>query len=117
MERRDDLLPLVQVFLLLDQPSLLPGHLLLSIRHLSEVLLEVLELPLKLDPLLGELAGRRLSALLQLGAPVAKALALGLECLPLPQDRRIGFLESLMSARQHLREGSRRCFWRDARPE
>jgi hypothetical protein len=55
--------------------------------------------------------------LLQLGAPVAKALVLGLERLPLPQDRRLGFLESMMSAGQHLREGSRCCFWLDARPE
>ena len=51
MERQDDLLPLVQVLLLLDQPFHLPGHLLLSVRHLSEVLLEGLALSLKLDPL------------------------------------------------------------------
>jgi hypothetical protein len=51
------------------------------------------------------LAGRRLSALLQLGAPVAEALVLGLERLPLPPDSRLGFLEGLVSASQHLREG------------
>jgi hypothetical protein len=39
------------VFLLLDQASLLPGHLLLSVRHLPDVLLEVLTLLLKLGPL------------------------------------------------------------------
>jgi hypothetical protein len=36
---------------------------------------------------------------------------LSLERLPLPQDRRLGLLESLMSAGQHPREGSRRRFW------
>jgi hypothetical protein len=42
---------LAQVLLLLDQPFLLPGHLLLLVKHLSEVLLEALTLPLKLGPL------------------------------------------------------------------
>jgi hypothetical protein len=42
---------------------------------------------------------------------------LGLERLPLLQDRRLGLLESLMSAGQHLREGSRRRFWLGAGPE
>jgi hypothetical protein len=42
---------------------------------------------------------------------------LGLECLPLPQDHRLGFLERLMSTGQHPREGSRRCFWLSAGPE
>ena len=46
----------------------------------------VLAVPLKLGPLGGELAGRRLGALLQLGAPVAEALVLGLKR---PHSRRI----------------------------
>jgi hypothetical protein len=55
--------------------------------------------------------------LLQLGEPVAKALVLGLERLPLPPDSRLGFLEGLMSAGQHLGEGSQHCFRFGARPE
>jgi hypothetical protein len=55
--------------------------------------------------------------LLQLGSPVAKALVLGLERLPLPPDSHLGFLEGLMSAGQHLREVSQRCFRFDARSE
>jgi hypothetical protein len=51
--------------------------------HLLEVLLVLLTVPLKLGPLGDELAGHRPGALLQLGAPVAEALALGLKCLPL----------------------------------
>jgi hypothetical protein len=39
------------VFFLLDQASLLLGHLLLSVRHLPDLLLEVLTLLLKLGPL------------------------------------------------------------------
>jgi hypothetical protein len=62
MECSDSLLLLVKVFFLLDQSSLLPGHLLLSVRHLPDVLLEVLTLLLKLGPLRGKLAGCRLSA-------------------------------------------------------
>ena len=42
---------------------------------------------------------------------------LGLERLPLPQDRRLGVLENLMSVRQHPREGSRRRFWLGTEPE
>jgi hypothetical protein len=105
------------VFFLLDQASLLPGHLLLSVRHLPDVLLEVLTLLLKLGPLRGELAGCRLSAPLQLGAPVAKALVLGLERLPLSPNSRLGFLEGLVSASQHLRERSQRRSRLDTRPE
>jgi hypothetical protein len=93
-------------FFLLVQDSLLPGHLLLSVRHLLDVLLEVLTFLLKLGPLRGELAGCRISAPLQLGAPVTKALVLGLERLPLSPDSRLGFLEGLVSAIQHLRERS-----------
>jgi hypothetical protein len=51
LERRDDLLPLVQVLLLLGQPFLLLGHLPLPVKHLLEVLLVVLALLLKLGPL------------------------------------------------------------------
>jgi hypothetical protein len=36
---------------------------------------------------------------------------LSLERLPLPQDRRLGLPESLMSTGQHPREGRRCCFW------
>jgi hypothetical protein len=39
---------------------------------------------------------------------------LSLERLPLPQDHRLGLLESLMSAGQHPREGRRHHFWPDA---
>jgi hypothetical protein len=80
------------VLLLLGQPLLLLGHLLLSGEHLLEVLPVVLAVPLKLGPLGGELAGRCIGALLQLGTLVAEALVFGLERLPL------------------LREGNRRCF-------
>jgi hypothetical protein len=51
MEFRDDRLPLVQELFLLDQPLLLPGHLPLPVKHLLQVLLEVLALLLKLGPL------------------------------------------------------------------
>jgi hypothetical protein len=61
--------------------------------------------------------GRRLGALLQLSAPVAKALVLGLKCLPLLQDRRFSLMKSLMGMRQHPGEGNWRCFWLGAGPE
>jgi hypothetical protein len=105
LELCDDLLPLVQVLLLLDQLLLLPGHLQLLGVHLLEVLLVVLAVSLKLGPLEGELAGRCLGALLQLGTPVADALVFSLERLPLPQDCRLGLVKSLMAARQHLGRG------------
>jgi hypothetical protein len=60
------------------------------------------------------LAGRGLGTLLQLGAPITEALVLSLERLPLPQDRHLGLSESLMSAGQHPREGSRCRFWPSA---
>jgi hypothetical protein len=66
--------------------------------------------PLELGPLGGELAGRRLGALLQLGAPVAEALVLGLKRLPLPQDRSLSPMKSLMGTRQHPREGNCAAF-------
>jgi hypothetical protein len=55
--------------------------------------------------------------LLQLGAPVAKALVLCLERLLLPPNSHLGFPESLVSAGHHPREGSQRCFRFGARPE
>jgi hypothetical protein len=58
--------------------------------------------------------GRSLGALLQLGAPITEELVLDRERLPLPQDRHLGLPESLMSAGQHPREGSRRRFWLSA---
>jgi hypothetical protein len=42
---------------------------------------------------------------------------LGLERLPLSPDSRLDFLEGLVSASQHLREGSQRCSRFVARPE
>jgi hypothetical protein len=71
---------------------------------------------LKLGLLQGELVGRGLGALLQLGAPITEALVLDRERLPLPQDRRLGLPESLMSTGQHPREGCRRRFWLGAEP-
>jgi hypothetical protein len=61
--------------------------------------------------------GRGLGALLQLGAPITEALVLGRERLPLPQDRRLGLPESLMSAGQHPREESWCRFWLGAMTE
>jgi hypothetical protein len=70
-----------------------PGHFLLPSGHLQlpgahplEVSLVLLAVPLELGPLGGELSGRRLGALLQLGALVTEALVLSLKRLPLPQD-------------------------------
>jgi hypothetical protein len=62
--------------------------------------------PLELGSLGGELAGCCLGALLQLCAPVAEALVLGLKRLPLPQDRRFSLMKSLMGTRQHPGEGT-----------
>jgi hypothetical protein len=78
LELRDDLLPLVQVLLLLGQPLLLLGHLQLPGVHPLEVLLVVLAVPRQFGSLKGEPLGCRLGALLQLGTPIAKALVLGL---------------------------------------
>jgi hypothetical protein len=110
LELCDDLLPLVQVLLLLGQPLLLPARLQLPSVHLLEVLFVVLAVPLKLGPLGGELAGRCLGALLQLGTPVAEALVFSLKRLPLLQDRRLGLVKSLMGMRQHPGEGNWRRF-------
>jgi hypothetical protein len=105
------------VLLLLGQLLLLPARLQLPSVHLLEVLFIVLTVLLKLGPLEGELAGRRLGALLQLGAPIVEAMVLSLERLPLPLDRRLSLLEGLMGARQHPGEGNWRCFWLGAGPE
>ena len=80
------------MLLLLDQLLLLPSHLQLPGKHLLEVLLVVLAVLLKLGPLEGELAGRRLGVLLQLGTPVAETLVFGLQRLPLQQDRCLGLV-------------------------
>jgi hypothetical protein len=117
LELYDDLLPLVQGLLLLGQPLLLPAHLQLPGVHLLEVLFVVLAVPLKLGPLGGELAGRCFGALLQLGTPVAEALVFGLKRLPLPQDRRLSLMKSLMGTRQHPGKGNRCRFWLGAVPE
>jgi hypothetical protein len=117
LELCDDLLPLVQGFLLLGQPLLLPARLQLPSAHLLEVLLVVFAVPRQFRPLKGELVGRRLGALLQLGVPVAEALVLRFQRLPFPSDLRLGLLKSLIGARQHPGEGNRRCFWLGARSE
>jgi hypothetical protein len=65
----DDLLPLVQGLLPLGQPLLLSARLQLPGVHLLEVLFVVFAVPRELGPLKGELVGRRLGALLQLGKP------------------------------------------------
>jgi hypothetical protein len=105
------------VLLLLGQLLLLSGHLQLSGVHLLEILLVVLAVSLKLEPLGGELVGCCLGALLQLGTLVAEALVFGLERLPLQQDRRLSLVKSLMGARQQQGEGNWRCFWLGAGPE
>jgi hypothetical protein len=106
------------------QGLLPPGQFLLPLGclqlpgiHLLEVPFVILVVPLKLGPLGGELAGRRLGALLQLGAPVTEALVFGLKHLPLPQYRRLSLMKSLMGMRQHPGEGNWRCFWLGAGPE
>jgi hypothetical protein len=94
------------VLLLLGLTLFLLGHLQLPGVHLLEILIVVLVVPLKLGPLKGELARRRLGALLQLGTPVSKALVFGLERLPLPQDHRLSLMESLKGARPHPGRGT-----------
>src|SRR5699024_422650 len=86
-------------------------------KHLQEVLPIVLAVPLKLGPLEGELAGRCLGALLQLGTPVTEALVFGLKRLPRPQDHRLSLLEGLVGAGQHSGEQNWRCFWLSVGPE
>jgi hypothetical protein len=101
-----------------------PGHFLfppvrlqLPGTHLLEVLLVLLVVPLELGPLAGELSGRRLGVLLQLGAPVTEALVLGLKCLPLPQNCCLSFTKDLVGTGQHVGEGDWRRFLLGTRPE
>jgi hypothetical protein len=117
LELRDDLLHLAQVHLLLGQPLLLLGHFQLLGKHLLEVLPVVLAIPLKLGLLEGELAGRCLGALLQLGTLVAEVLVFGLKRLPLPQDHCLSLLEGLVGTGQHPGERNWRCFWLSVGPE
>jgi hypothetical protein len=63
-ELYDNLLPLVQVLLLLGQPLLLPARLQLPGVHLLEVLLVVFAVPHQFGPLKGEPLGCRLGVLL-----------------------------------------------------
>jgi hypothetical protein len=108
---RDDLLPLVQVLLLLGHPLLLPARLQLPVVHLLEVLLVVFAVPRQFGLLKGEPLGRHLGALLQLGTPVTEALVLRFQRLPLPLDHRLGLLKGLMRTRQHPGERDRCRFW------
>jgi hypothetical protein len=56
-------------------------------------------------------------ALVRLSSLEHQSLVLGLERLSLLPDSHLGFLEGLMSASQHLREGGQRHSRFDARPE
>jgi hypothetical protein len=111
IELGDDHLLLVQALFLLGQLPLLPGRFPFPFDHLLQVLLEVLTPLLKLGPLRSKLTGHDFDTFLQLGALIAKALVLSLECLPLPEDRHFSLPESLTGVGQHLREGRWRCFW------
>jgi hypothetical protein len=73
--------------------------------HLLEVLLVLLAVPLELGPLGDELARRRPGVLLQLGAPVAEALVLGLKRLLLSQNCCPSVTKDLVGAGQHAGEG------------
>jgi hypothetical protein len=103
LPQRHDLFPPGQLLLH-------PGRLKLLSVHLLEVPFVILVVPLELGPLEGELAGCRLGALLQLGAPVAEALVLGLKRLALPRDHCLSLMKSLMGTRQHPGEGNWCCF-------
>jgi hypothetical protein len=63
------------------------------------------------------LSGRRLGALLQLGALVTEALVLSLKRLPLPQDCYLSVTEDLVGMGQHAGEGDWRNFLLGTRPE
>jgi hypothetical protein len=96
----------------LGQGLLPPSHLLLPLgclqlpgEHLLEVPFVFLAVPREFGPLRGELAGRRLGALLRLGAPVTKTLVLRFKRLPFPPDGCLGFIEDLLGARQHPGKG------------
>jgi hypothetical protein len=101
-----------------------PGHFLLPLGHLQlpgthplEIFLVLFAVPLELGPHGGELSGRRLGALLQLGAPVTEALVLSFKCLPLPQDCCLSFTKNLVGAGQHAGEGDWRRFLLGTQPE
>jgi hypothetical protein len=61
--------------------------------------------------------GRRLGALLQLGAPVTEVLVLSLNRLPLPQDCCLSFTKDLVGTGQHAGEGDWRNFFLGTGPE
>ena len=92
-------------------PSSGPGGYLSPTIYPLEVLLVVFAVPRQFGPLEGELVGRRLGALLQLGAPVVEALVLRFQRLPFPPDRCLGLLKRLMGVRQHPGEGKWHYFW------
>jgi hypothetical protein len=101
-----------------------PGHLLLPLgrlqlpgAHLLKVPLVLLAVPLELGPIGDELAGRRLGALLQLGAPVAETLVLSLKRLPVPQNCCPSVAKDLVGAGHHTGEGDWRSFLLGTRPE
>jgi hypothetical protein len=110
-ELRCESLPLGHDLLPPGQLLLPPGRLQLPGAHLLEVLLVILTVLLKMGPLGDELAGRRPGALLQLGAPVAEALVLGLKRLPLPQNCCPSVTKDLVDAGQHAGEGDWRSFF------
>jgi hypothetical protein len=99
-------LPLGHGFLPLGHLLLPLGRLQLPGTHPLAVFLVLLAVPLELGPHGGELSGRRLGALLQLGAPVTEALVLSFKCLPLPQDCCLSFAENLVGAGQHEGRGT-----------
>jgi hypothetical protein len=93
----------------LGQPFLPSRRLQLPGEHLLEVPFVIFAVPR--GPLRGKLAGCRLGALLQLGAPVAETLVLRFQRLPFPLDGCLGFIEDLVGARQHPGKGN----WRHVR--
>jgi hypothetical protein len=106
-----DGLPLAQGLLPLGQLLLPSGRLQLPGEHLLEVPFVLFAVPREFGPLRGELAGRRLGALLQLGMLVAEAMVLRFQRLPFPPDGCLGFIEDLVGARQHPGKGD----WRRVR--
>jgi hypothetical protein len=110
-------LPLGHSFLPPGHFLLPPGRLQLPSAHPLEVFLVLLAVPLELGPLGGELSGRCLGALLQLGAPVTEALVLSFKRLPLPQDCCLSFIKKLVGAGQHAGEGDWHRFLFGTRPE
>jgi hypothetical protein len=101
-----------------------PSHLLLSLgrlqlpsAHLLELPLVLLVVSLELGSLEDELAGRRLGALLQLGAQVAEALVLSLKRLPHLQNCFPSVTKDLVGAGQHTGDGDWHSFLLCTRPE